>query len=399
MCLPYILILVLFTLVSTNSTFGGDGLYIVLYHDNTTSLRFNTHLKGIGTTIPIKYTYNIGDTFKGFAATLDKRTFDQLLEDPHIKEIYPDGIVYAMSNSCDTVQQNVPSWGIARVSHKGNIPQGGLPEEYFYDEEYSGRGVDVYVLDTVVYIQHNDFGGRASYGANFVGEPDTDQNSHGTHIAGTAGGTTFGVAKSVSIISVKVLSSMGSGTISNIVLGIQWVTNQYQTSKRPSVVLMAIGGSLNQALNSAVTSSFNAGVSYSVAAGGAGTNACNYSPASCPEANTVAGSLITIQNIDQRVSSSNYGPCVDVFAPGATITSCSNTGPNSTATRSGTSMACAHVAGLLALILSRDPQLTPTEVTAKLKELAQRGLIDNVGSNTANLLAYNGCDESPQILQ
>jgi len=282
------------------------------------------------------------------------------------------------------------------VSHKGAVPQGGLPDEYFYDADYAGQGVDLYVIDTGVYIEHNDFGGRARYGVNFVDEEDGDLNSHGTHIAGTAGGRTFGIAKSVSIISVKVFNAMGSGTIANVVKGVEWVTNEYNTNKRPSVALMAIGGSMNAALNNAVTASFNAGISFSVAAGGSNTNSCNFSPASTPEAIAVGASAVISrdgQQIDQRVSSSNYGPCVKLFAPGYLINSCGISGPNSSSVRSGTSMSCAHVAGLLALIRSRGPQLTSAEVTAKLLELAQRGLIDNVGPNTANLLAYNGCDE------
>jgi len=211
------------------------------------------------------------------------------------------------------------------------------------------------------------------------------------------GGRTFGISKAVTLIAVKVLGASGSGTVANVIRGVEWVTQEYIRTRRPSVASMSLGSTTNGGLNEALTASFNVGVVYSVAAGGSGTSACNFYPASCPEALT-AGSTIIInrdgQDYDQRTSSSNYGPCVDIWAPGSTITSCDITSPDSFSTRSGTSMSCAHITGVVATLLSQNPNMRPPELSSKLLGMAQRDLIENVGAGSHNALVYNGCDES-----
>jgi len=210
------------------------------------------------------------------------------------------------------------------------------------------------------------------------------------------GGRTFGISKAVTLIAVKVMDASGSGTIANVLRGIEWVTQEYIRTRRPSVASMSIGSSSNGGLNEAITASFNAGVVYSVAAGGSNANACNSYPASCPVALTAGGDMIVNRDgrtFDQRVASSNYGPCIDIWAPGYTITSSDITGPDSSSTRSGTSMACAHVTGAVATLLSQDLNMRPPELSAKLLAMAQRDLIENVGTGSPNLLLYNGCDE------
>jgi len=321
----------------------------------------------------------------------------RILDDPMISAVHYDGLASIADNSCGNTQTNAPSWGIARTSHKGGFDNNGLNDDHFYEQQYTGQGVDIYILDTGIYITHNDFGGRARYGANFVDDVPTDQHSHGTHCAGTAAGTRFGIAKSANLVAVKVLNAFGSGTLAGIIAGIQWVTQQYQANERPAVASMSLGGGRNAAMNDAVAASVQAGVVYSIAAGNSNGNACNFSPASEPLAITVGSTTISSSGndeFDQRSSFSNFGTCLDIFAPGTSITSCSNAGPDSSAVMSGTSMACPHVTGVVAVILGREPLLTPAEVQTRLNSLAQVGLVDNAGTGSANLLLYNGCDEA-----
>jgi len=261
---------------------------------------------------------------------------------------------------------------------------------YYYSNSADGSNVNVYVLDTGIYIAHNDFGGRARYGANFVDSVDTDQNSHGTHCAGTIGGERFGVAKGANLIAVKVLGASGSGSTAGVVQGINWVTNQHVNNGGPSVASMSLGSTSDGGKNAAIEASARQGVVYSVAAGNSNDDACYYYPASSPFAISVASSEHA-SGTDRRSSFSNYGQCVDIFAPGSSITSCGITGPNSSSVKSGTSMACPHVAGMAAVVLSVNPNYTPQQVENELTGMAQSGYVSNAGSGTPNLLLYNGC--------
>jgi len=260
-----------------------------------------------------------------------------------------------------------------------------------------GQNVDIYVLDTGIYIEHNDFGGRARYGQNFVDNVPTDQNSHGTHCAGTAAGARFGLAKAANLIAVKVLNAGGSGSYAGIIAGIQYVSNTHQSSGRASVASMSLGGTADGGMNAAVRASIAVGVCYSIAAGNSNGNACNFYPASEPLACTVGATDIGSFNeeeYDMRSSFSNFGTCVDIFAPGSAITSAHITNPNASSVKSGTSMACPHVTGAIALLLGQDPTLSPAAVQNRLFQMAQLNLIDNVGAGSPNRLMYNGCDEA-----
>jgi len=374
-----------------------EGHYIVLYHDNTTREQMSAHLRGVSFSTVVKYTYNINEEYKGFAAPLSPRVLQALLEDPMVKEIHNDGMAHIADNSCGTTQANAPSWGLARSSHKGGFDQQGLRDDFYYNVNAVGAGVDVYILDTGIYIEHNDFGGRAIHGANFVDNVPTDQNSHGTHCAGTAAGARFGIAKAANLVAVKVLNAGGSGSYSGIITGIQWVTNRYQTNERPACASMSLGGTADGGMNAAVRASINAGIPYSIAGGNSNGNACNFYPASEPLAITAASSDIGYQGnteYDIRSSFSNYGTCIDIFAPGSAITSAGIAGPDSSSVKSGTSMACPHVTGAIAVILGQEPLLPPEGVQARLNALAQVGFIDNPGAGTPNLLLYNACDEN-----
>jgi subtilisin family serine protease len=364
------------------------GEYVVIYHENTTAEYASWHPTNFE---GLMWKYKIGNTFKGFSAKLDENTLKLLRQDPNVKEIHCNGMEHI---ACDINQANVRSWGLARVSHLGSIPSSGLPDNYVYNSAESGAGTTVYVLDTGIYIDHNDFGGRASYGANFVDSVDTDENSHGTHCAGTIGGFQYGIAKQTRLVAVKVLGRTGSGSTAGVIQGINWVTDQHNTIGGPSIASMSLGSASDGGKLAAIEASARAGVTYSVAAGNSAGDACNYYPASSQFVICVgATDTDTFNDVeyDRRSTFSNYGLCVDVFAPGSSITSCAITGPDSSSVKSGTSMACPHVSGMAAVILGKNPNLLPQDVEREVKAMAQLGLIDDAGTGSPNLLLYNLC--------
>ncbi|WP_033441423.1 S8 family serine peptidase [Saccharothrix sp. NRRL B-16314] len=230
---------------------------------------------------------------------------------------------------------------------------------------------------------HSDFGGRATWGTNTVDTNNTDCNGHGTHVAGTVGGTAHGVAKGVQLIAVKVLNCQGSGTTAGVVNGVNWVT---QNAVKPAVANMSLGGGVDSALDTAVRNSIAAGITYAVASGNSNANACNYSPARVAEALSVNAST----NTDARASFSNFGTCTDLFAPGQNITSAWMTNDTSTNTISGTSMASPHVAGAAALYLADNPTATPPTVNSAVIAAATSDKITSPGTGSPNKLMYTG---------
>lgn len=281
-----------------------------------------------------------------------------------------------------TTQTGAP-WGLGRISHKN---KGST--SYVYDTT-GGQGTRVYVVDTGINTAHTQFGGRAVWGTNYIsGSANTDENGHGTHCAGTVGGSTYGVAKKATLVAVKVLGADGSGSNSGVISGIQWVATNAKSLglTKKSVLSMSLGGGYSAATNNAVQSVISAGVTVVVAAGNENQNAANVSPASAPNAITVGA---TDRN-DARASFSNFGSSVDIFAPGVSVLS-SWIGSNSaTNTISGTSMACPHVAGLAAYLIALEGLATPAAVTSRIKALGLTGLVTSPGSGSPNLLAYNG---------
>ncbi|CAE7704078.1 SP2, partial [Symbiodinium microadriaticum] len=281
-----------------------------------------------------------------------------------------------------------PEWGLARVNHHNY--SFSTTYTYDYTTGHSGANVDAYIIDTGVYCENNEFvnkkTGTCTFGATFVRNDETDGNGHGTHCAGTVGGITYGVAKEANLIAVKVLSDAGSGSTSGVIGGIDWVTEQSQTTGRKSVANLSLGGGFSQTQNDAIEALVAAGVSVAVAAGNDDSDACNYSPASAPSAITVAATDKT----NSRASYSNYGDCCDIFGPGSSITSAWIGSPSATNTISGTSMASPHIAGVAALYLSADSSLTPAQVTQKMLADASTGEISDT-QGTANLMAYGYC--------
>jgi len=312
---------------------------------------------------------------KGFAATLPAQALEGVRRNPNVEFVEADGLAYAIGT-----QTNPPSWGLDRVD------QHALPLNQSYSYDADGTGVRAYIIDTGILFLHQEYVGRASSGYDYI---DNDANAsdchgHGTHVAGTVGGNTTGIAKNVTLIAVRVLDCNGSGSYSAVIAGIDWVTNDHTTRGTPAVANMSLGGPVSSSLNQAVTNSISAGVVYAVAAGNENTDACTKSPASTPKALTVGA---TGSN-DARASFSNFGSCVDLFAPGVGITSSTMTGTNTYASWSGTSMATPHVAGVAALYLSANPTATPAQVETAIKGGATTGLVtDLVGS--PNLLLYS----------
>jgi subtilisin family serine protease len=309
---------------------------------------------------------------KGFAASLSPQALEALQKNPDVAYIEADQTVSISAS------QSPATWGLDRIDQR-NLP---LNNTYIYN--YTGSGVRVYVIDTGIRRTHTQFGGRAYLGTDTVGDGQNgnDCNGHGTHVAGTIGGSTYGVAKAVRLYAVRVLNCSGSGTISGVIAGVDWVT---QNRVLPAVANMSLGGGASSALDTAVNNSIAAGVTYAIAAGNSNANACNYSPARVAAALTVGATDST----DARASYSNYGTCLDLFAPGSSITSAWNTSDSATNTISGTSMATPHVAGVAALYLQRYPSASPSTVGSAIINGATTGKVTNPGTGSPNRLLYS----------
>ena len=307
---------------------------------------------------------------RGFHARMTATQAAHLAADRSVRYVEQDATV--------ALSATTPTWGLDRIDQRA------LPLSKSFSAP-SAAGVTVYVLDTGIRTTHKEFGGRATSGWDFV---DKDANAddckgHGTHVAGTIGGATYGVAKDVKLVSVRVLDCQGHGSYSGIIAGIDWVTKH---ATKPAVANMSLGGDASQSLDDAVNRSIAKGITYGVAAGNDHRNACKQSPADTPAAITVGA---TDAN-DTRASFSNYGSCLDIFAPGVRILSAARTSDTATAVMSGTSMASPHVAGAAALALAAHPDWTPAQVRDDLVGHAGSGLVRNPGSGSPNKLLFTG---------
>ena len=268
-------------------------------------------------------------------------------------------------------------WGLDRIDQRN------LPLDDSYSPQFDGTGVHVYIIDTGVNASHVEFSGRMGNGYDAIDNDSTPQdcNGHGTHVAGTAGGTTYGVAKNVTIHGVRVLDCGGSGSTAGVIAGVDWVANNHIS---PAVANMSLGGGASTALDNAVNNAVAAGVFMAVAAGNENQNACNVSPARAADAYTVGSTTSS----DVRSSFSNFGTCVDIFAPGSSIQSAWYTSNTATNTISGTSMASPHVAGAAALLLDENGSLTPAQIASTLTSNATSNVLSSLGSGSPNLLLY-----------
>ncbi|MEU4594076.1 S8 family peptidase [Micromonospora aurantiaca (nom. illeg.)] len=320
-----------------------------------------------------RYGGNVGTVWSsaltGYSAKMTPAQARRLAADPAVAYVEQDRVMTTQGT------QTGATWGLDRIDQR-NLP---LNSTFTYPNTASN--VRAYIIDTGIRTTHSDFGGRATWGTNTVDTNNTDCNGHGTHVAGTVGGTKYGVAKSVRLVAVKVLNCSGSGTTAGVISGVNWVTSN---AVKPAVANMSLGGGASTTLDNAVANSINSGITYALAAGNSSANACNSSPARVASAITVGATTST----DARASYSNYGSCVDIFAPGSSITSAWRTSDTATNSISGTSMASPHVAGAAALVLSANTSYTPAQVASYLTSNATTGKVTSPGSGSPNRLLF-----------
>nr|MDT0663390.1 S8 family peptidase [Micromonospora sp. DSM 115978] len=357
------------------------GSYIVVLKDSAVGARAGTTLAATvvptrAKTLTTRYGGSVarvyGAAVNGFEAKMSAAAARRLAASPDVAYVEQDQVV-----SLAATQTNPPSWGLDRIDQRARP----LNNSYTYPNTASN--VRAYIIDTGIRLTHNDFGGRASTGYDAVtsGGTANDCNGHGTHVAGTVGGTAYGVAKAVRLYAVRVLNCSGSGTTAGVIAGVNWVT---ANAVRPAVANMSLGGGASSTLDNAVANSIASGISYAVAAGNSTANACNSSPARVGSAITVGATTST----DARASYSNYGTCLDIFAPGSAITAPWYNSNTATRSISGTSMAAPHVAGAAALVLSANPSYTPTQVRDYLYNNATPNVVTSPGTGSPNRLLF-----------
>jgi subtilisin family serine protease len=344
------------------------GSYLVVLNEQA-----RTAVRGNVRTLASSYGVTARTTFdtalQGFSAKMTEAQARKVAQD--------DRVAYVQQNQQIRMTQDNPTWGLDRVDQRD------LPLDQKYTPPGEAENVNVYVIDTGIYAEHTDFGGRAAVGTDTVGDGQNgkDCQGHGSHVAGTIAGEKWGLAKKAKVFGVRVLDCSGSGSTETVVAGIEWVT---ENAAKPAVANMSLGGGADDALDAAVKASVESGITYAVAAGNESEDSCTGSPSREPSALTVGAT----DDSDTKANFSDFGKCLDIFAPGVEVESVSIDGPDASVKHSGTSMASPHVAGAAALFLGQKPDATPEEVGTALTTNATPDKVQQPGEGSPNLLLY-----------
>jgi len=365
-----VLLTVPFSGIASAAQDDSEGTYIIVLKSANDIDGKEKQIAQMGGRTEKRFTHAIN----GLSVKIKHKDADQLRNEPNVLSVELDQPMFALDTQTPT-----PSWGLDRTDQRA------LPLSNSFTASAYGAGVDVYVVDTGVSTTHTDFSGRLRSGFSAIndGRGSNDCNGHGTHVAGTAAGTTYGVAKAASIIPVRVLDCAGSGSNTGVIAGLDWIIANHSAGVA-AVANMSLGGGASLALDTAVQNAINDGVVMAVAAGNSNANACNYSPARAANAITVGATDRT----DVRASYSNFGSCLDIFAPGTSITSAWINSSTAINTISGTSMASPHVAGVAAALLSANPTLSPADISSMLRSSATPNVVSTAGTGSPNYLLY-----------
>jgi len=376
-------------ILNLNSPHRVPGEFIVVFNESVSPAVRASHWKTAAANVNDFEKFHI-EWFSGYHGKMDESYVQTLLELDEVAYVEAVTRVWAYQGSCTT--QTSATWGLDRISER----ELNLDMSYPYPTQ-AGAGVTAYIIDTGILTTHTDFGSRATWGTNTVNDgQNTDCNGHGTHVAGTVAGTTWGVAKLANLVAVKVLGCSGSGTNAGVISGINWAASDGKGKK--AVGNMSLGGGISTATDAAVKAAVDGGMTMVVAAGNSNADACNYSPARAKEAITVGSTAVEESGTteeDLRSYFSNYGTCTDIFAPGSLIQSAWIGSNTATRTISGTSMASPHVCGVAALVLGANPTFTPAQIEQAILAASTPSVLDLDCASATNPTA---CGRSPNKL-